>query len=142
MFPAWTMEFKKVVQIESSKGTALIPTLFLMTVRPRELMGRITAGPHTASKAKALFSRPHYPTLTVTPTGTQALVSQSYRLQQTTRLASQKTLVRRISVQPRPKSPFNTSSGQQKKKKKTRAQGSISLESYFRFHIRVTGGLG
>lgn len=67
MFPAWTMEFKKVVQIESSKGTALIPTLFLMTVRPRELMGRITAGPHTASKAKALFSRPHYPTLTVHP---------------------------------------------------------------------------
>lgn len=70
MFPAWTMEFKKVVQIERSKGTALVPILFLMTVSPRELMEGITACPHTASKAKALVSKPHYPTLTVTPTGT------------------------------------------------------------------------
>lgn len=87
--------------------------------------------------------KPWFPHLNSTPivisTGIQDPVSESYRPQWTTGPTPQETLVSRISMQPRPKSPFNTGSEQHKE---TRAQGSISPGNYFRFHIRVTGGLG
>lgn len=70
--------------------------------------------PYTASKAKALAAISRNPNLVVTLTGTQALTSESHRPQGTPGLATRETLVRRTAVQPRPKSPSNTSWEQHK----------------------------
>lgn len=64
--------------------------------------------PHTASKAKTLAAIFHNPTLVVTPQK-HKLLYLSHRPLGTPGPAPQKTLVRRTAVQPRPKSPSNTS---------------------------------
>ena len=109
---------RKWGKLKEGRGTALmheIPFLFLVSVTSRELMGVggknhcLFKCPYTASKAKALAAISRNPNLVVTPTGTQALTSESHRPQGKPGLATRETLVRRTAVQPRPKSPSNTS---------------------------------
>lgn len=63
--------------------------------------------------------------------------SQSKRMDMWT--SSLETVIRGCQCNPWPKTPCSRSSAQHKDRG---AQGSISPESYFGFHIKVTGGLG